>query len=340
HPLSLHDALPISPLEPLPAGALLDPGNPMPWGAPVAEDRHWVEQLLTGVDDTGRVLVNEGARLAFGYDIHSGEFGRHVSDQALVETVSGALELGIALSLDAMMTRADGRGVLSAVLAVTPEPARRWANDRYLDGMTAVAGLAGLVHGGPDPFRRWRDDGLYTLGSTLTNVGSMASPSALGIAAGMGRASRIARLAELAGTTPEAIHAGRVVDGDGLMWRDPDAPPPHTAAERATPTPGDGEVVFNSRGLELPELELAQWRRYTDTLNDVRLDGELSATGRVSTGGHLRADARAAAALERQIAETAGRPYEGVVGHAPDTTWTGRPVPREWHDQSMRVNSS
>jgi len=206
--------------------------------------------------------------------------------------------------------------------------------------MTAVAGLAGLVHGGPDPFRRWRDDGLYTLGSTLTNVGSMASPSALGIAAGMGRASRIARLAELAGTTPEAIHAGRVVDGDGLMWRDPDAPPPHTAAERATLTPGDGEVVFNSRGLELPELELAQWRRYTDTLNDVRLDGELSATGRVSTGGHLRADARAAAALERQIAETAGRPYEGVVGHAPDTTWTGRPVPREWHDQSMRVNSS
>src|SRR5690606_25540877 len=142
------------PLEPLPAGALLDPGNPMPWGAPVAEDRHWVEELLTGVDDTGRVLVNEGARLAFGYDIHSGEFGRHVSDQALVETVSGALELGIALSLDAMMTRADGRDVLSAVLAVTPEPARRWANDRYLDGMTAVAGLAGLVHGGPDPFRR------------------------------------------------------------------------------------------------------------------------------------------------------------------------------------------
>lgn len=80
--------------------------------------------------------------------------------------------------------------------------------------------------------------------------------------------------------------------------------------------------------------------RCTDTMNDLRLDGALSPTGRVSTHGDLKAASTVARNSERTLAEEAGAPYQGVVGHAADTTWTGQPVPREWHDQTQRVNSS
>jgi hypothetical protein len=60
----------------------------------------------------------------------------------------------------------------------------------------------------------------------------------------------------------------------------------------------------------------------------------------VSTSGALRAAASRAARRERRNAERVGRPYEGQVGHAPDTTWTGRPDSDEWHDQSPYVNRS
>jgi len=43
---------------------------------------------------------------------------------------------------------------------------------------------------------------------------------------------------------------------------------------------------------------------------------------------------------ERVRAEKAGTPYEGQVGHAPDTTWTGKAEGYEWHDQTGRVNAS
>lgn len=56
--------------------------------------------------------------------------------------------------------------------------------------------------------------------------------------------------------------------------------------------------------------------------------------------GLLRRQASHAAALERARALAAGTPYRGVVGHVPDTTWTGKPEPFEWADQSLTVNSS
>src|SRR5690606_41412370 len=70
---------------------------------------------------------------------------------------------------------------------------------------------------------RWRQDGAYTTASSVLNVGSFAAPSALGAAVGL---SRLARLAHLADTTTDAIHAGRVFDRNRLIWRDPGPPPP------------------------------------------------------------------------------------------------------------------
>lgn len=47
-----------------------------------------------------------------------------------------------------------------------------------------------------------------------------------------------------------------------------------------------------------------------------------------------------AAAEERLAGIARGEPYAGQVGHVPDTTWTGNPVPWAWMDLSPRVNMS
>ncbi|MBV9139727.1 MAG: hypothetical protein JO115_02195 [Pseudonocardiales bacterium] len=102
---------------------------------------------------------------------------------------------------------------------------------------------------------------------------------------------------------------------------------------------GDGPVVFRPRGNWTPE-ENEQLRRYVESANRARDKGMLSPTGRVSTKGELRAAANEEAREERVRAIEAGTQYQGQVGHAPDTTWTGKPEAFEWHDQTPRVNSS
>jgi hypothetical protein len=102
---------------------------------------------------------------------------------------------------------------------------------------------------------------------------------------------------------------------------------------------GDGPVVFRSPAGASPE-EVAQVRRYVDAAERARKDRALSETGRVSTKGELRRESSKEARRERVRAERTDTPYEGHVGHAPDTTWTGKPEAYEWHDQTPRVNTS
>lgn len=100
-----------------------------------------------------------------------------------------------------------------------------------------------------------------------------------------------------------------------------------------------GPVVFRGKTDWTPE-EHQQLQRYVEASERARREGQLSDTGRVSTHGELRRDANKAAMAERLRGRDAGTPYEGHVGHAPDTTWTGRPDGYEYHDQTGRVNSS
>jgi len=100
-----------------------------------------------------------------------------------------------------------------------------------------------------------------------------------------------------------------------------------------------GPVVFNAPADATP-AEIAQLRAYVSGANDALEAGALSPSGRVSTRGALRTDASLAAAQERARAAAAGAAYEGHVGHVPDTTWTGDPVPYSWLDISPRLNSS
>ncbi|WP_182114355.1 MULTISPECIES: WXG100 family type VII secretion target [unclassified Actinotalea] len=113
----------------------------------------------------------------------------------------------------------------------------------------------------------------------------------------------------------------------------------YTADELATPTPGDGPVIFRVKDSMTSE-EVGQMLDYVDEGNRVRLEGGLSETGRVSTEGDLRRAANAEASLERARASAAGSPYQGVAGHLPDPTWTNRPGSEKWADETITVNSS
>jgi YD repeat-containing protein len=84
----------------------------------------------------------------------------------------------------------------------------------------------------------------------------------------------------------------------------------------------------------------ADYVHYTRVANEALDAGYLSPTGRVSTNGVLRSLATQAARAERTVAERSGRPYQGVVGHGPDTTWTGKADAFRWIDQNWRVNNS
>ncbi|WP_123995255.1 MULTISPECIES: ricin-type beta-trefoil lectin domain protein [Streptomyces] len=104
------------------------------------------------------------------------------------------------------------------------------------------------------------------------------------------------------------------------------------------PSAGSGVVEFspppNATAAEIQEV-----KDYVASCERARCAGH-TAGGRVSTTGTLRSQASRSAAAERKRAAAAGTPYTGVVGHGPDTTWTGMANPPEWIDLSSRVNSS
>jgi len=86
--------------------------------------------------------------------------------------------------------------------------------------------------------------------------------------------------------------------------------------------------------------QIAQTKAYIDGSNQALQAGKLSPTGRVSTAGSLRTRANTSAARERARAIAAGTPYQGHVGHVPDTTWTGTADPFSWLDLDPSVNMS
>jgi hypothetical protein len=98
-------------------------------------------------------------------------------------------------------------------------------------------------------------------------------------------------------------------------------------------------VFFSKPGASAAEVQ--QFVDYCAGCNKALAEGQLSATGRVSTKGTLRDQADAINAQERAAAAKAGRPYQGVAGHGPDTTWTGRAQSAQpFMDMSKAVNNS
>jgi len=100
-----------------------------------------------------------------------------------------------------------------------------------------------------------------------------------------------------------------------------------------------GKVTFKVPPKSTPK-QVRSARAYVSGSNKALRAGALSPNGRVSTTGTLQSQASRAASLERARAAAAGKPYKGVVGHVPDTTWTGNPQAFMWLDQDAAINSS
>ncbi|WP_420998493.1 hypothetical protein ACKI2N_032040 [Cupriavidus sp. 30B13] len=101
-----------------------------------------------------------------------------------------------------------------------------------------------------------------------------------------------------------------------------------------------GPVVLRDPVAGATLAQEGQIRQYAAIANLSIDEGYMSPTGRVSTTGATRVEASAAAREERAVALAEGKPYVGVVGHGPDTTWTGRPVAPFWLDMDFSINSS
>jgi hypothetical protein len=108
-------------------------------------------------------------------------------------------------------------------------------------------------------------------------------------------------------------------------------------------SPGDpmrGTVMLRRPVAGSTAAQDAQIRESMSFSNLSELEGYMSPTGRVSTEGALRSVADRAASAERARAVASGSPYRWVVGHGPDTTWTGRPNAPFWVDLERSINSS
>lgn len=93
-------------------------------------------------------------------------------------------------------------------------------------------------------------------------------------------------------------------------------------------------------GAAASPAKVQQICQYAGVCNQSISDERVSPSGRVFTIGALRNAASSAADAERAAARAAGRPYTGVVGHGPDTTWAGRPVSPFWLDMNNSISSS
>lgn len=190
----------------------------------------------------------------------------------------------------------------------------------------AVLDLAGLIPGVGAAFDAAKA-AWYSADGDLADAGLSAAAA---IPFG-GWAATSAKLAGKAVKAAKAAEAGEEAAKTGeTVAKD---------AASVSESAGDGPVVFRGRTHWTAE-ENDQLRRYVEACERARHDGALSETGRVSTSGELRREANKAAMAERLRAKAEGDPYQGQVGHAPDTTWTGRPDAYEWHDQTDRVNAS
>jgi hypothetical protein len=100
----------------------------------------------------------------------------------------------------------------------------------------------------------------------------------------------------------------------------------------------DRPVIFDRPAAGSTAVQDAQIRAHVEICNAAYCAGYLSPTGRVSTAGELTQLAGRAAKAERVSSPDL---YDGmVVGHGPDTTWTGRPIPFKWQPLDQSVNAS
>lgn len=231
------------------------------------------------------------------------------------------------------------RGLADGLYGLSPLNALVDHGDYLTNQQALLAALWAAIHdpvqAGKDAldWETWKDSPARALGHLTPDAVAGLGTSGVGAAgvAGARIATRGARAAaDLAGDSLTVAERAELKIGR------------FTEDELATPTPGTGPVIFRPRFTPTAE-EVGQLITYARAANAARLDGGLSATGRVSTAGALQREATRAARRERARALAAGDDsYRAghVAGHGPDSTWVGEGKAYVWIPQTPRLNSS
>ena len=246
------------------AEMFLDPSVPMPWGAPVDEDRNCPESVGHGVANFG-VGIWEGGATILGFDVENGyswSLGGLGEGLFGVVNVVGSLALTV-VTAPAVVWYTDNKD---------DNAFASWLYDRAVVGTTAVTGLVGFdmtaALNGENGWHRWENDPWATGTESVLNVGTFFIPVGA-LARGGSAAGRAAQL--LAGATEFIVPGGswlvaggfRAVTGLGRILDDipttfrprPGVPNPFVNLVDAVgdiPTPVSDKLF--PRGPDAPEV--------------------------------------------------------------------------------------
>ncbi|WP_139382874.1 hypothetical protein [Luteibacter sp. 22Crub2.1] len=330
----------------------------------IAGANQWIDKAETSIDHARGSLrdwsMQNGGAIG-------GAIGNYVSDQigfaegfsiSAAHAVTGTVSLAVSASdlvnpvtwaldsqrnIDRVKSTYRTIDTLNSVVDVTrwlTNPQQSLANTRALvDGFTQEYGKDLAAGDLPKAFGR----GIFEVGSAVTPF----------LAGKLGKVETAARAADEAAASARAAEEAASAGANNMVGSTHDVEDSAHSSKafdaykrdlirQEVLSPGDttsGPVVLTA-----PEgatsAQVAQIREYAKLANLAIDEGYMSPTGRISTMGQTRRQASRAAELERKFAEMAGTPYEGVVGHVPDTTWSARPKAPFWQDLDPSINSS
>jgi hypothetical protein len=150
-----------------------------PWGAPVAEDRHWGESIGHGGYMFGHNLAAGATGLLVGYDLRMEEYSPGYRGEMLEGLGDAWLSGSTTAFVGVLAAASPGLGRL--IEDRLSDDQRRWVHDRRVVTASVAGDLVGVdvqAHvNGEDGLWRWREDGVATGTESVLNIASMFAPS-------------------------------------------------------------------------------------------------------------------------------------------------------------------
>jgi hypothetical protein len=168
----------VATVEAVPAEAVTNPAQPMPWGSPIEEDRAWHESVGHGFATFGTDLWDGTRTMVAGYDPTTGTYGNWgLTGQAwggLGDLIGSTLLMGSPVGLIAAGMSLTGH---------TDNGFHRFMVDRAETTAGGWGSLIGYDAAAEDPWHAWKEDGVAAGTTAFLNIGTLFIPGA-GVAGG------------------------------------------------------------------------------------------------------------------------------------------------------------
>jgi hypothetical protein len=183
----------VATVEAVPAEAVTNPAQPMPWGSPVEEDRAWHESVGHGFATFGTDLWDGTRTMVAGYDPGTGTYGNW--------GLTGQAWGGLGDLIGSTLLYASPAGLVAAGMSLTghtDNAFHRFMVDRAETAAGGWGSLIGYDAAAEDPWHAWKEDGVAAGTTAFLNIGTLFIPGA-GVAGGAVKlgatGARIARIA-------------------------------------------------------------------------------------------------------------------------------------------------